>query len=114
MSAINNIYPGRFLDNFAFIFLGESSTYGYLEMRILLFRIYVPSESAVKFLVRIFSNSAGIKDNQVWLFACRNRKIALSFQKAANSLGIMNIHLATMGLHQIGARALNCCTASHV
>ena len=101
----DHVHPrGLLQDRFA-VLLGQAAPDGDLHLGAFFLGLGEHAEVSVELVVGVFPDRTGIEDHHVGdLIAGFLARQAAGFQQAGQPLGIVDIHLASVGPHLVGAR----------
>ncbi len=101
MGAEDGVDPGRPLHDLVPVFLGQATADGDLQSGPLLFERPELAEVAIKPVVGVLPYAAGVENNDVGVLDALRRDHSFGFEQAGQALGVVLVHLAAEGAHQI-------------
>lgn len=103
VGAEHDVDPGRLLEDDRLVLLREAPAHGDLHPGVLPLDGGELAEVAVQPVVGVLAHGAGVDDDDVGLLTL-GANVARGFERAAETLGIVHVHLTAVGAHLIGAR----------
>ena len=85
------------------VFLSKTPAHRNLHAWVLSFDRYEVTQVAIELVISIFTNSAGVEHDQIRRSALFELDVASFLEHAGKALRVMDIHLAAVGTHFIGA-----------
>ena len=104
MGAEDHVDPWGLLDDRVAILLSHTAADGDLEVRVAFLDVGQLTEVSVETVVRVLSHSTGVEDDDIGLVIGVCGNIAGVIEKSGESFGVVDIHLAAVGLHLVAAR----------
>ena len=105
MGTEHDVNPGCLLDNGVLVFLRQAATHSNLHALVAALDRCKLAEVTVQAVGRVFTDRAGVENNQVGLGAFLSANVAVSLQQAGHSFGVVHVHLAAESAHFVGAGA---------
>ena len=107
--AEDHVDPGGLGHDEVTVLLGHATTHGDLHAGVLLLEGGHPAEVPVQPVVGVLPHGAGVEDHHVGradlgVLVRRQRHISGLVEQAGDPLGVMGVHLASVGDHPIAAR----------
>ena len=102
---------GRLLEDDVLVLLGEAAADGDLHALVPPLDGREVAEVAVELVVGVLAHGAGVDDDDVGFFAVGGN-VACRFERPAQPLGVVHVHLAAEGAHLVGARPAVSSTAA--
>ena len=103
VGAEDDVDPRRLLEDDGLVLLGEAAADGDLHALVLALGAGEVAEGAVELVVGVLAHGAGVDDDDVGLSAV-GADVAGGFERSAEPLGVVHVHLAAEGAHLVGAR----------
>ena len=102
MGAEHDVDPRGLLEDDVLVLLGEAAADGDLHSFALALRRREVAKGSVELVVGVLAHRAGVDDDDVRGGAV-GAHVAGGFERAAQPLGVVHVHLAAEGAHLVGA-----------
>ncbi len=104
VGAEHDVHPGRLAGDGVAVLLGQAAADGDLHARTLRLHRREVAEVAVELVVGVLPHRAGVEDHHVGGLTGRGGDVARALQQPGEPLGVVDVHLAPVGLDLVGAR----------
>ena len=101
----HDVNPGCLLNDGVLVLLRQAAAHSDLHALVATLDRCELAEMTVQAVGRVFTDRAGVENNQVGLSAFLSANVAVSLQQAGHSFGVVHVHLAAESTHFVGAGA---------
>ena len=101
MCTHHHIYPGGTITNNVFVFLRQAPAHHNATPVLGVFPRLEMAQGAVELVVGIFANAAGVQHHNISVVIGLCARHAVGLQKPRNTFGVVFVHLAPKGAHNI-------------